>query len=260
MPGPPAGYPRFRSPPGARAGDPQHRLRRLQHRVQPLGRSRARRGSTPRAGRSRAPACPTPARSRRAAQRRRLLMLRARGVKVAFLSYTQHTNGIPLPHPWSVNLASAGRILRDARRARRAGARVVIVNLHWGTEYRARAGRVPDRARPPAVAARARSPRWSASTPTWCSRSAASVASGSSTARATCCPAQGALVLPGGEPGRDARATARARRPAARARGPHHVHADLGAAPGLQGRARGRRVAGAHDPRGGAAEAGAAVR
>ena len=63
-------------------------------------------------------------------------MLRARGVKVAFLAYTQMTNGIPLPHPWSVNLASAGRILRDARRARRAGARVVIVNLHWGTEFR----------------------------------------------------------------------------------------------------------------------------
>ena len=63
-------------------------------------------------------------------------MLRARGVKVAFLAYTQMTNGLPLPHPWSVNLASAGRILRDARRARRAGARVVIVNLHWGTEFR----------------------------------------------------------------------------------------------------------------------------
>ena len=46
------------------------------------------------------------------------------------------TNGIPLPHPWSVNLASPRRILRDAWRARRAGARVVIVNLHWGTEYR----------------------------------------------------------------------------------------------------------------------------
>ena len=46
------------------------------------------------------------------------------------------TNGIPLPHLWSVNLARAGRILRDARHARRAGARIVIVNLHWGTEYR----------------------------------------------------------------------------------------------------------------------------
>jgi hypothetical protein len=68
-------------------------------------------------------------------QRRRPLLLRARGVRVAFLAYTQMTNGIPLPHPWSVNIARAGRILRDARRARRAGARVVIVNLHWGTEY-----------------------------------------------------------------------------------------------------------------------------
>ena len=68
-------------------------------------------------------------------QRRRPPILRARGVKVALLAYTQHTNGIPLPHPWSVNLASASRILDDARRARRAGARIVIVNLHWGTEF-----------------------------------------------------------------------------------------------------------------------------
>jgi hypothetical protein len=56
-------------------------------------------------------------------------------VKVAFLSYTALTNGQPVPHPWSVNMAHRGRILRDARRARRAGADAVIVNLHWGTEY-----------------------------------------------------------------------------------------------------------------------------
>ena len=68
--------------------------------------------------------------------RRRPLILRARGVRVAFLSYTASTNGIPPPRPWSVNVARAERILRDARRARRAGARAVIVNLHWGTEYR----------------------------------------------------------------------------------------------------------------------------
>jgi poly-gamma-glutamate synthesis protein (capsule biosynthesis protein) len=70
------------------------------------------------------------------AQQRRPLLLRADGVRVALLAYTQMTNGIPAPHPWSVNLAGAGRILRDAERARRAGAQVVIVNLHWGTEYR----------------------------------------------------------------------------------------------------------------------------
>jgi poly-gamma-glutamate synthesis protein (capsule biosynthesis protein) len=68
------------------------------------------------------------------AGQRRTLIMRAKGVRVALLAYTEMTNGIPLPHPWSVNLAHADRILADARRARRRGARVVIVNLHWGTE------------------------------------------------------------------------------------------------------------------------------
>jgi poly-gamma-glutamate capsule biosynthesis protein CapA/YwtB (metallophosphatase superfamily) len=68
--------------------------------------------------------------------RRRPLIMQRKGVRIAFLAYTVSTNGIPLPRPWSVDLADRGRILRHARRARRAGARVVIVNLHWGTEYR----------------------------------------------------------------------------------------------------------------------------
>ena len=69
------------------------------------------------------------------AARGRTLLLTVKGVKVAFLSYTEMTNGIPLPFAWSVNIARAGRILADARTARRRGAKVVIVNLHWGTEY-----------------------------------------------------------------------------------------------------------------------------
>ena len=95
-----------------------------------------RRASTPPGGRWPAPASDHTGSFSSPRQRQRPLLLRARGVRVAFLAYTQMTNGIPLPHPWSVNLARAGRILRDARRARRAGARVVIVNLHWGTEFR----------------------------------------------------------------------------------------------------------------------------
>ena len=63
------------------------------------------------------------------------LIMTVDGIRVAFLAYTEFTNGIPLPHPWSVNLASAARILTDARRARADGAKVVIVNLHWGNEY-----------------------------------------------------------------------------------------------------------------------------
>ena len=76
-----------------------------------------------------------------AAAQRRSTIVTAKGVKVAFLSYTEMTNGIPLPHRWSVNIARGRRILADARRARRRGARVVVVNLHWGNEYQARPSR-----------------------------------------------------------------------------------------------------------------------
>jgi Bacterial capsule synthesis protein PGA_cap len=73
--------------------------------------------------------------ARSARGRRRLAILRVKGVRIAFLSYTAVTNGQAVPHAWSVNRASAAPILRDARRARRRGARIVIVNIHWGTEF-----------------------------------------------------------------------------------------------------------------------------
>jgi poly-gamma-glutamate capsule biosynthesis protein CapA/YwtB (metallophosphatase superfamily) len=134
-PATPAGYPRFNSPPAlARAvrstgfdacsTASNHSLDRGQAGIAATRRALTRAGVHHTGTFS----------SRR--QQRRPLLLRARGVSVALLAYTQMTNGIPLPHPWSVNLAGAGRILRDARRARRAGARAVIVNLHWGTQYR----------------------------------------------------------------------------------------------------------------------------
>lgn len=74
------------------------------------------------------------ARSKR--EGRRITMLRTRGVDVALLSYTDVSNGQIEPFPWSVNEADPQRISADARRARRQGAEVVIVNLHWGDEYR----------------------------------------------------------------------------------------------------------------------------
>jgi len=69
------------------------------------------------------------------AAQRRTLIVNVKGVKVAFLAYTEMTNGIPLPHPWSVNMASISRVRHDARVARRRGAQVVIVNFHWGDEF-----------------------------------------------------------------------------------------------------------------------------
>lgn len=71
------------------------------------------------------------------AAQRRTLMVTVKGVKVAFLAYTEMTNGIPLPHPWSVNIAKVSAVRRAARAARRRGAQVVIVNFHWGTEFEA---------------------------------------------------------------------------------------------------------------------------
>ncbi|ATL32424.1 CapA family protein [Streptomyces formicae] len=63
--------------------------------------------------------------------------LRAGGAKVAQLAYTYGTNDIPLPKgkPWSVDLIDRDKIVADARAARRAGADVVVVSLHWGSEW-----------------------------------------------------------------------------------------------------------------------------
>jgi poly-gamma-glutamate capsule biosynthesis protein CapA/YwtB (metallophosphatase superfamily) len=65
------------------------------------------------------------------------LILDVAGVRVALLSYTYGTNGIPIPsaQTWSVPLIDPGDIRRDAHQARQRGADVVIVALHHGTEY-----------------------------------------------------------------------------------------------------------------------------
>jgi poly-gamma-glutamate capsule biosynthesis protein CapA/YwtB (metallophosphatase superfamily) len=65
------------------------------------------------------------------------LMLDADGVQVALISETYGTNGIPIPadEPWSVPIIDVQTIEQRARLARREGAQVVIVALHWGDEY-----------------------------------------------------------------------------------------------------------------------------
>ncbi|GAA4875578.1 CapA family protein [Kitasatospora terrestris] len=64
-------------------------------------------------------------------------LLTAGGATIAQLAYSYDTNGIPLPagRPWAVNLIDRDRILTDARAARAAGADLVLVSLHWGTEW-----------------------------------------------------------------------------------------------------------------------------
>ncbi|MDP8908708.1 MAG: CapA family protein, partial [Chloroflexota bacterium] len=134
VPGPPLGYPSFRTPPAladavkATGWDvcstaSNHSLDAGQAGIATTRRALSRSGVL-HTGSFASPA-----------QRRQPLIVPVKGVKLAFLSYTEMTNGLPLPNPWSVNLARPKRILADARRARDRGAEVVVVNLHWGQEF-----------------------------------------------------------------------------------------------------------------------------
>jgi hypothetical protein len=58
-------------------------------------------------------------------------------VRLALLSYTFGFNGIPYPggETWRSNVIDEQRILTDAQVARQQGAEVVVVAVHWGTEF-----------------------------------------------------------------------------------------------------------------------------
>ncbi|MFF8726533.1 CapA family protein [Streptomyces sp. NPDC015171] len=75
--------------------------------------------------------------ARSEAEARSVKLFRAGGAKVAHLSYTFGTNDNPLPdgQPWAVNLIDPDRMIADARAARQGGADVVVVSVHWGTEW-----------------------------------------------------------------------------------------------------------------------------
>lgn len=75
--------------------------------------------------------------ARTAAEAATVTTYTAGSAKVAHLAYTYDTNGYPLPQgqPWAVKLMEQDKIVADARAARKAGADVVLVSLHWGTEW-----------------------------------------------------------------------------------------------------------------------------
>ncbi len=68
--------------------------------------------------------------------REQILIKEANGIKVAFLSYTYGTNGIPIPadKQYLVNLIDENVILEDLAKARQQ-ADAVVVYLHYGEEY-----------------------------------------------------------------------------------------------------------------------------
>jgi poly-gamma-glutamate capsule biosynthesis protein CapA/YwtB (metallophosphatase superfamily) len=75
------------------------------------------------------------ARTRRSG--RRAAMYNVGGVKVGHVSFTYGLNGFKLPEgkSWLANVINADKIIRQARGARRRGAKFVIASLHWGNEY-----------------------------------------------------------------------------------------------------------------------------
>jgi poly-gamma-glutamate synthesis protein (capsule biosynthesis protein) len=132
-PAPPASYPIFNTPPELTRGikatgfdvcdtASNHSLDQAQTGVADTGKA------LDRVGVEHTGSFPSPA------AQRKPVIVDIHGVEVALLAYTTDTNGIPAPHPWSVNIASRRRVLADARRAQRMGAEAVIVNLHWGGE------------------------------------------------------------------------------------------------------------------------------
>ncbi|HEY7477210.1 MAG TPA: CapA family protein [Actinomycetota bacterium] len=66
---------------------------------------------------------------------RRITTYEVAGATVAHLAYTWGFNGFTPDHAWRANRIAVPRVLNDAARARRAGADLVVVSLHFGTEY-----------------------------------------------------------------------------------------------------------------------------
>jgi Bacterial capsule synthesis protein PGA_cap len=65
------------------------------------------------------------------------LVMDVNGVEVGLIAATYGTNGIPIPsaEPWSVPIINTAQIERMAAKAKRMGADIVMVALHWGLEY-----------------------------------------------------------------------------------------------------------------------------
>jgi poly-gamma-glutamate synthesis protein (capsule biosynthesis protein) len=63
------------------------------------------------------------------------LMIHKNGASIALLNYTFSTNGIIVPEPVIVNMLDKELITRDVNEAKDKNADIIILFLHWGTEY-----------------------------------------------------------------------------------------------------------------------------
>jgi poly-gamma-glutamate synthesis protein (capsule biosynthesis protein) len=63
------------------------------------------------------------------------LMLSVKGINIALLNYTYGTNGIPVPAPGVVNITDREEIARDIAAAESKKPDLIVLFMHWGTEY-----------------------------------------------------------------------------------------------------------------------------
>ncbi|MEV1329871.1 CapA family protein [Micromonospora costi] len=73
---------------------------------------------------------------RSAAERARPTIYTVKGVKVGHLSYAMHFNGLkpPAGKEWLANRIDVNAIKAAAAATRRAGAQIIVLSAHWGTE------------------------------------------------------------------------------------------------------------------------------
>ena len=72
-----------------------------------------------------------------------VIVTTAQGVRIAVVTGTYSLNGIPLPsgRPWAVSLLDTADLLAQAKRAKEAGADIVLAEIHGGDEYVVRPSR-----------------------------------------------------------------------------------------------------------------------
>ncbi|MCX6254713.1 MAG: CapA family protein [Bacteroidia bacterium] len=63
------------------------------------------------------------------------LMIYRNGTSIALLNYTYGTNGIKVTEPVIVNMLDKELITNDVKKAKNKNANIIILFLHWGTEY-----------------------------------------------------------------------------------------------------------------------------
>ena len=63
------------------------------------------------------------------------LILKSKGISVAVLNYTYGTNGLNVPAPVIVNILDKDLVLADIGKAVKAKPDLIVLMLHWGTEY-----------------------------------------------------------------------------------------------------------------------------